>query len=89
MLSLVALMPWWVGVSIAAVGYLVLHRMATLPQVTTLQSGQITGLMAQTMITVSMASAGLARDRRAWSMKQESRTPAYTTDWNDLVVARA
>ena len=39
--------------------------------------------------TVSMASAGLAGDRRAWSMKQERRTPAYTTDWNDLAVARA
>ena len=39
--------------------------------------------------TVSMASAGLAGDQRAWSMKQERRTPAYTTDWNDLAVARA
>ena len=39
--------------------------------------------------TVSMASAGLAGDRRAWSMKQERRTPAYTTEWNDLAVARA
>ena len=39
--------------------------------------------------TVSMASAGLSGDRRAWSMKQERRTPAYTTDWNDLAVARA
>ena len=39
--------------------------------------------------TVSMASAGLAGDRREWSMKQERRTPAYTTDWNDLAVARA
>ena len=39
--------------------------------------------------TVSMASAGLAGDRRAWSMKQERRTPAYTTDWNDIAVARA
>ena len=39
--------------------------------------------------TVSMASAGLAGDRRTWSMKQERRTPAYTTDWNDLAVARA
>ena len=39
--------------------------------------------------TVSMASAGLAGDRRAWSMKQERRTPAYTTDWNGLAVARA
>ena len=39
--------------------------------------------------TVSIASAGLAGDRRAWSMKQERRTPAYTTDWNDLAVAKA
>lgn len=39
--------------------------------------------------TVAMASAGLDGDRRVWSMKQERRTPAYTTDWNDLPVARA
>ena len=39
--------------------------------------------------TVAMASAGLAGDQRAWSMKQERRTPAYTTDWNDIAVARA
>ena len=39
--------------------------------------------------TVSMASAGLAGDRRTWSMKQERRTPQYTTNWNDLAVARA
>ena len=39
--------------------------------------------------TVSMASAGLVGDRRAWSMKQERRTPAHTTDWNDLADARA
>ena len=51
MLDLVALMPWWVGVAIAAVGYLILHRTATPPQVKALQPGQITGLMAQTMIT--------------------------------------
>ena len=57
MLNLVALMPWWVGVAIAAVGYLVLHRLATPPQVTALQPGQITGLMAQTMIT-GLAYAG-------------------------------
>ena len=39
--------------------------------------------------TVLMASAGLAGNRRAWSMKQERRTPGYTTCWDDLVVARA
>jgi DNA polymerase V len=38
---------------------------------------------------VLMASAGLAGDRRAWVMKQERRTPAYTTCWKDLAVARA
>ncbi|MHB1099905.1 MAG: Y-family DNA polymerase [Burkholderiales bacterium] len=27
--------------------------------------------------------------RRAWSMKRGSKSPAYTTDWNELPVARA
>lgn len=39
--------------------------------------------------TMKMASAGLAGDRRAWSMKQERRTPAYTTKWADIPVAKA
>jgi DNA polymerase V len=39
--------------------------------------------------TVFMASAGLAGDRRAWTMKQERMTPAYTTCWADIPEARA
>ncbi|ABD72027.1 DNA-directed DNA polymerase (plasmid) [Rhodoferax ferrireducens T118] len=39
--------------------------------------------------TVLMASAGLAGDRRVWSMKQERRTPGYTTCWAEIPVARA
>ena len=39
--------------------------------------------------TVLMASAGLAGEQRAWVMKQERRTPAYTTCWEDLAVVRA
>ena len=39
--------------------------------------------------TVLMASAGLAGGRRAWAMKQERRTPGYTTCWADLPVVRA
>ena len=39
--------------------------------------------------TVSMASAGLAGERRAWVMKQERRTPTYTTCWDDVAVAKA
>ena len=39
--------------------------------------------------TVQMASAGLAGERRIWSMKQERRTPGYTTCWADMLVVRA
>ena len=39
--------------------------------------------------TVLMASAGLARERRVWVMKQDRRTPAYTTCWEDIQIARA
>ena len=39
--------------------------------------------------TVQMASAGLAGERRVWSMKQERRTPGYTTCWADMLVVRA
>jgi DNA polymerase V len=39
--------------------------------------------------TLLMASAGLMGDKRAWSMKQERRTPAYTTCLADIPIARA
>jgi DNA polymerase V len=39
--------------------------------------------------TVLLASAGLGGEQRSWSMKQERRTPGYTTCWDDLAVARA
>ena len=39
--------------------------------------------------TVTLASAGLAGDRRQWCMKHERRTPGYTTDWDGLAVVRA
>ena len=38
--------------------------------------------------TMKMASAGLAGERRVWSMRQERRTPAYTTNWADIPIAR-
>jgi DNA polymerase V len=39
--------------------------------------------------TVLLGSAGLAGDKRTWSMKQERRTPRYTTCWEDVPVAKA
>lgn len=39
--------------------------------------------------TVLLASAGLAGDKRSWSMRQERRTPQYTTRWEDMPTVRA
>jgi DNA polymerase V len=39
--------------------------------------------------TVHAASTGQDDDTRAWRMRQERRTPNYTTDWRDVPVARA
>ena len=39
--------------------------------------------------TAIMASAGLNGDKRVWSMKQQRRTPCYTTRLSDMPVARA
>lgn len=39
--------------------------------------------------TVIVGSAGLAGNKRVWAMKQERRTPGYTTCWDELPVARA
>jgi DNA polymerase V len=39
--------------------------------------------------TVQLASAGLGGEGRSWTMKQQWRTPQYTTRWEDLPVARA
>lgn len=39
--------------------------------------------------TVHMASTGVDDKTRLWGMKQERRTPQYTTRWEDVPVARA
>ncbi|MDM7942581.1 MAG: DUF4113 domain-containing protein [Hydrogenophaga sp.] len=39
--------------------------------------------------TILLASTGLQGERRQWSMKQERRTPQYTTRWEDMPVVRA
>lgn len=39
--------------------------------------------------TLKLASAGAGAVPRNWTMKQELRTPAYTTRWEDMPVVRA
>ncbi|MBK7001816.1 MAG: Y-family DNA polymerase [Rhodoferax sp.] len=39
--------------------------------------------------TVALACAGVGRNQSTWGMKQERRTPQYTTCWEDMVVVRA
>jgi DNA polymerase V len=39
--------------------------------------------------TITLASAGTEGKQRTWSMRQSLLTPAYTTSWDDMPVARA
>jgi DNA polymerase V len=39
--------------------------------------------------TMVLGSAGVAGDRRVWTMKQGRRTPRYTTHAGELVEVRA
>ena len=39
--------------------------------------------------TLIVGSAGVEGDKREWSMRQERRTPAYTTCWQDMPIVRA
>lgn len=39
--------------------------------------------------TVHVASTGLDNQPKAWGMKQERRTPQYTTCWEDVPIVRA
>ncbi len=57
MMDLVALVPWWGGVAIAIVGYLVLHRMAAPVKVGAVQPGQVSQLMTASIIT-GLATVG-------------------------------
>jgi restriction system protein len=57
MLDLVSLLPWWAGVAIAVIGYLVLHGLATPVQVTAVRPGQVGQVMIQAVV-VSFANAG-------------------------------
>ena len=39
--------------------------------------------------TMKIGSAKVGDAPRDWGMKQERRTPAYTTEWDDMPIARA
>ncbi len=56
-MELVALMPWWAGVALAVIGYLVLHHLAAQP-LTAVAPGQMGSLMPQTMLK---AAAGVGQ----------------------------
>ncbi len=56
-IDVMAMLPWWAGVAIAVVGYLVLHRLATPVAITAAQPGQMGSLVAQSMVA-AFAYAG-------------------------------
>ena len=49
--DIVALLPWWAGIALALVGYLVLHRFAGMPQ-GTMQAGHSSDFITRGVITM-------------------------------------
>lgn len=49
MIDIVSRLPWWAGVALAAVIYLMLHRVASQQAVTAVQPGQIGDIVTQTL----------------------------------------
>ena len=56
-MDLVALLPWWAGVVLALVSYLLLHSVASQQVVTAVQPGQVGAMVTQTLWK-SLASVG-------------------------------
>ena len=57
MIDVIAMLPWWAGIGIAVIGYLVLHRLATPAAISAVQPGQMSNLIAQSMVA-AFASVG-------------------------------
>ena len=49
LMDLVAMLPWWVGVALALVLYVVLHRVASQQVATAIQPGQVGAMLTQTL----------------------------------------
>lgn len=49
LINLVARLPWWAGVALALISYLVLHRVASQQALVTIQPGQIGSMVTQTV----------------------------------------
>lgn len=57
LMDLVSLLPWWAGVVLAAISYVLLHRLATPPTAVLLQPGQMGDLIVRSM-GAALASFG-------------------------------
>ena len=49
LMALVAMLPWWVGIALAIVLYLVLHRVSGQPVATAVQPAQVGAMLTQTL----------------------------------------
>jgi restriction system protein len=57
LLDLIAILPWWVGVALALVSYVILHQLAAAQIMGSVKPGQIADVMTRTMVA-GLATAG-------------------------------
>jgi restriction system protein len=83
LMDLVALLPWWAGVAIAIVTYLVLHSFATQPPPAFGKPGELGLPLAQVMVR-AMATVGqylipllclAGAGASAWRRRQRTQLP--------------
>jgi len=87
LMDLVAMLPWWAGIGLAVLSYLLLHGVASQPVANTAQPGQMGEMLAQTMWKsaatvgqyllpfVCLAGAGMS----AWRRKERQSLVANVT----------
>src|SRR3989442_1365710 len=81
LIDLVALLPWWAGVALAFLSYVILHSIASQPVATTVVPGQVGAMVSQTLFRslaafgqvvapiVCLAGAGVS----AWRRRERQR----------------
>lgn len=87
LMDLVSLLPWWVGVTLAVISYMLLHRLVVPPTVTALPPSQMGDVIARSMISafaglgqyvlplICLAGAGVS----AWRRRQRRTLISNTT----------
>jgi hypothetical protein len=94
LIELVALLPWWAGVALALLSYLLLHQVAAQP-ITAAPPGRLSAMVTQglwkglasvgqyVLLVICLVAAGVSAWRRKGRQRLATATPAYYSHLED------